>query len=55
MSPRGGASTGIHALPLPGHTPGHMGVLIADSSDGLLNWGDIVHSRIYRCRIRIGR
>ncbi|MCJ2078108.1 MBL fold metallo-hydrolase, partial [Methylobacterium sp. E-016] len=37
---------GIRALPLPGHTPGHMGVLIADGSDRLLIWGDIVHSRI---------
>ncbi|MCJ2023898.1 MBL fold metallo-hydrolase [Methylobacterium sp. J-067] len=37
---------GIHALPLPGHTPGHMGVLIADGPDRLLIWGDIVHSRI---------
>lgn len=37
---------GIHAMPLPGHTPGHMGVLIADGSDRLLIWGDIVHSRI---------
>ncbi len=37
---------GIHALPLPGHTPGHMGVLIADGSERLLIWGDIVHSRI---------
>ena len=37
---------GIHAVPLPGHTPGHMGVLIADGSDRLLIWGDVVHSRI---------
>jgi len=37
---------GIHALPLPGHTPGHMGVLIADGPDRLLIWGDIVHSRL---------
>ncbi|SFM71497.1 MBL fold metallo-hydrolase [Methylobacterium pseudosasicola] len=37
---------GIHALPLPGHTPGHMGVLIADGSERLLIWGDIVHSRL---------
>ena len=36
---------GIHALPLPGHTPGHMGVLIADGAERLLIWGDIVHSR----------
>lgn len=37
---------GIHAVPLAGHTPGHMGVLIADGTDRLLIWGDIVHSRI---------
>ncbi|EIZ87064.1 beta-lactamase domain-containing protein [Methylobacterium sp. GXF4] len=37
---------GIRALPLPGHTPGHMGVLIADGSERLLIWGDIVHSQI---------
>jgi glyoxylase-like metal-dependent hydrolase (beta-lactamase superfamily II) len=37
---------GIQALPLPGHTPGHMGVLIEDGSERLLIWGDIVHSRI---------
>jgi glyoxylase-like metal-dependent hydrolase (beta-lactamase superfamily II) len=39
-------ASGIHALPLPGHTPGHMGVLIADGSERLLIWGDVVHSRI---------
>lgn len=39
-------ASGIQALPLPGHTPGHMGVLIADGSERLLIWGDIVHSRI---------
>ena len=37
---------GIHALPLPGHTPGHMGVLIEDGAERLLIWGDIVHSRV---------
>ncbi|XYD12292.1 MBL fold metallo-hydrolase (plasmid) [Methylobacterium sp. NMS12] len=37
---------GIRALPLPGHTPGHMGVLIADGADRLLIWGDVVHSRL---------
>ena len=37
---------GIHAVPLPGHTPGHMGVLIADGPERLLIWGDIVHSRL---------
>ncbi|TXN45199.1 MBL fold metallo-hydrolase [Methylobacterium sp. WL7] len=37
---------GIHALPLPGHTPGHMGVMIADGPAQLLIWGDIIHSRL---------
>ncbi|CAO4163774.1 MBL fold metallo-hydrolase [Methylorubrum populi] len=37
---------GISFLPLPGHTPGHAGVLIEDGSERLLIWGDIIHSRI---------
>lgn len=37
---------GVHAVPLPGHTPGHMGILIADGPEQLLIWGDIVHSRL---------
>ncbi|GBR54740.1 Zn-dependent hydrolase [Neokomagataea thailandica NBRC 106555] len=35
--------TGITAIPLPGHTIGHTGYLIADSNEALLIWGDIVH------------
>jgi glyoxylase-like metal-dependent hydrolase (beta-lactamase superfamily II) len=34
---------GIHPVPLPGHTPGHTGYLIADKGQSLLVWGDIVH------------
>ncbi|MGU3386288.1 MBL fold metallo-hydrolase [Methylobacterium sp. D53M] len=37
---------GIRAMPLPGHTPGHMGVLIADGADRMLIWGDVIHSRL---------
>ncbi|MFY9290752.1 MAG: MBL fold metallo-hydrolase [Methylorubrum rhodinum] len=37
---------GVHALPLPGHTPGHMGVLVADGAERLLIWGDVIHSRL---------
>lgn len=37
---------GVHAVPLPGHTPGHMGVLVADGSERLLIWGDVVHARL---------
>lgn len=34
---------GLTALPLPGHTPGHTGVMVASGSDTLLVWADIVH------------
>lgn len=34
----------IESVPLPGHTPGHTGFLIADGSEQLLIWGDIVHA-----------
>jgi glyoxylase-like metal-dependent hydrolase (beta-lactamase superfamily II) len=31
---------GVHAIPAPGHTPGHLAVLIASGSDRLLSIGD---------------
>ncbi len=34
---------GVTAMPLPGHTPGHTGYMIASGNDSLLIWGDIVH------------
>lgn len=34
---------GVTAIPLPGHTPGHTGFLIASGAKSLLIWGDIVH------------
>lgn len=34
---------GLSAVPLPGHTPGHMGVMLESDGDSLLLWGDIVH------------
>ncbi|WP_407519353.1 MBL fold metallo-hydrolase [Methylobacterium oryzisoli] len=37
---------GVVAVPLPGHTPGHAGVLIEENGARLLIWGDIVHSRL---------
>ena len=44
----GGAdlASGVSFLPLPGHTPGHAGVLIEDGPERLLIWGDILHSRL---------
>ncbi len=37
---------GVLTVPLPGHTPGHMGVSIADGAERLLIWGDVIHSRL---------
>lgn len=34
---------GVTAVPMPGHTPGHSGYLIASGGDNLLIWGDITH------------
>ncbi|GGG25409.1 MBL fold metallo-hydrolase [Caldovatus sediminis] len=34
---------GVTAMPIPGHTPGHTGYMIASGSDALFIWGDIVH------------
>ncbi|MEM8838243.1 MAG: MBL fold metallo-hydrolase [Pseudomonadota bacterium] len=35
---------GLTVVPLPGHTPGHMGVRIESGGDTVLMWGDIVHA-----------
>ncbi len=34
---------GMTAMPMPGHTPGHMGVMLESEGDRLLLWGDILH------------
>ncbi|MCF3935066.1 MBL fold metallo-hydrolase [Acuticoccus sp. M5D2P5] len=34
---------GITAVPLPGHTPGHCGYLIASGGESVFVWGDTVH------------
>lgn len=34
---------GVRAVPLAGHTPGHMGILFHHGDQPLLVWGDIVH------------
>lgn len=35
---------GLASVALPGHTPGHSGVMVADGKQQLLIWGDIVHN-----------
>ena len=34
---------GVNAVPLPGHTPGHVGWMVASAGAQLLIWGDVVH------------
>ncbi len=33
----------VHAVPLPGHTPGHTGYLVASGGQTLFIWGDVCH------------
>ena len=40
----GAVASGIEAIALPGHTPGHTGYLITDGDEALWLWGDIVHA-----------
>jgi glyoxylase-like metal-dependent hydrolase (beta-lactamase superfamily II) len=35
--------SGIVAMPIPGHTPGHTGYMISSGGQQLLIWGDVVH------------
>jgi glyoxylase-like metal-dependent hydrolase (beta-lactamase superfamily II) len=35
--------SGITAIPIPGHTPGHTAYLVASAGDQLIVWGDTVH------------
>ncbi|MGF1525391.1 MAG: MBL fold metallo-hydrolase [Candidatus Competibacterales bacterium] len=37
-------ASGLTAVPLPGHTPGHMGVRVTSGDRALLIWGDIIHA-----------
>jgi glyoxylase-like metal-dependent hydrolase (beta-lactamase superfamily II) len=34
---------GVTAMPLPGHTPGHTGYVVASGNETLLIWGDVCH------------
>lgn len=36
-------TSGLTAVPLPGHTPGHTGVRLASGDTSVLIWADIVH------------
>ena len=39
----GEALTGVSAVLLPGHTPGHTGWVVHSGRDSVLIWGDVVH------------
>ncbi len=44
IADNGEALPGVTAVPLPGHTPGHIGYRIESGGKSLLIWGDIVHA-----------
>lgn len=39
---------GVTALPMPGHTPGHMGLRLESQGETLIIWGDVVHAPAYQ-------
>ena len=39
---------GVTAVPLPGHTPGHMGLRVASGGQTVMIWGDIIHAPAYQ-------
>ncbi|UYN98405.1 MAG: MBL fold metallo-hydrolase [Devosia sp.] len=39
---------GVTAVPLPGHTPGHMGLRVVSGSESVLIWGDLLHAPAYQ-------
>ena len=39
----GEVTSGVAAVPLPGHTPGHTGWLVRSRGEGLIVWGDLIH------------
>ena len=42
-APEGEVRPGIALMPLPGHTPGHSGYVLAAGDRRLAIWGDVVH------------
>ncbi|WP_109464872.1 MBL fold metallo-hydrolase [Albibacillus kandeliae] len=39
---------GLTMIPLPGHTPGHSGLMIEDAGEQLLIWGDTIHCETFQ-------
>jgi len=39
---------GVTMIPLPGHTPGHAGILVEDGGEQLLIWGDTIHAEAFQ-------
>lgn len=38
----------LRSVPLPGHTPGHTGVMVRSGDDALFIWADIVHHAAFQ-------
>ncbi|GLQ16468.1 MBL fold metallo-hydrolase [Maritalea porphyrae] len=48
MSKETEIAPGVTAVPMPGHTPGHMGLRITSGNQSLMIWGDLVHAPAYQ-------
>lgn len=46
FEPGANITPSIASIPLPGHTPGHVGYRISSGSDSVLDIGDVAHSSI---------
>jgi glyoxylase-like metal-dependent hydrolase (beta-lactamase superfamily II) len=39
---------GVTAVPMAGHTPGHMGLRVTSGGESLIIWGDVIHTPVYQ-------
>jgi glyoxylase-like metal-dependent hydrolase (beta-lactamase superfamily II) len=46
FEPGAGIAPGVTSIPLPGHTPGHVGYEIVSGAEKLIDMGDTAHSSI---------
>ena len=48
MSAETDIAPGLTAVPLPGHTPGHMGLRVSSGAETLLIWADAMHVQAFQ-------
>jgi glyoxylase-like metal-dependent hydrolase (beta-lactamase superfamily II) len=48
IQPGAEIAPGLTTVPLPGHTPGHLGLRVESGSESLLIWGDLLHATAFQ-------